>query len=125
MHLARRAFMRASGAALFTLGAPSLVHATEALAPKTRRLKLHNLHNGEKLAADYCIEGKYQPEVLAAFNKFLRDWRTGAEHQIDPRLFDLVSDIGTQMQTDGGFEVISGYRSPETNGKLHERSSGV
>jgi uncharacterized protein YcbK (DUF882 family) len=119
--------MRASGAALLTVAAPALVRASSANLPAKglRRLSLHNLHTNEKLAADYCIDGKYQPEVLAGFNKFLRDWRTGEIHHIDPRLFDLLTDINAGMDTSAGFEVISGYRSPETNGKLHERSSGV
>ena len=64
MSLARRAFLRTSGAALLTLAAPKLVLAAD--APKLRRLKLHNIHTGEKLAADYCIDGCYEPQALAA-----------------------------------------------------------
>jgi uncharacterized protein YcbK (DUF882 family) len=126
MHLPRRAFLRATGAAVLTLGAPALARATTAITPKgARGLKLHNLHTNETLAADYWIEGKYQPEVLAGFNRFLRDWRNNQEHQIDPRLFDLLHDIHAGLDAKDGFQVISGYRSPQTNGMLHEKSSGV
>ena len=125
MHLARRAFLRTSGAALLTLAAPNLVRAAESAAPKLRRLKLHNIHTGEKLAADYCIDGAYEPQALAAINKVVRDFRTGDIHAIDPRLLDLLTDINARMESNSAFEVISGYRSPATNGMLHDRSNGV
>jgi uncharacterized protein YcbK (DUF882 family) len=123
MQLARRAFLRTSGAALLTLAAPNLVSA--ATAPKLRRLKLHNIHTGEKLAADYCVNGTYEPQAMSAINKILRDFRTGDVHAIDPKLIDLLSDMNMQMESDAAFEVISGYRSPKTNGMLHNKSSGV
>jgi uncharacterized protein YcbK (DUF882 family) len=125
MSLARRAFLRTSGAALLTLAAPKLVLAAESAAPKLRRLKLHNIHTGEKLAADYCVAGRYEPQALAAINKILRDFRTGEVHDIDPRLLDLLTDLNANMESDAAFEVISGYRSPATNGMLHNRSNGV
>jgi uncharacterized protein YcbK (DUF882 family) len=125
MHLARRAFLRTSGAALLTLAAPDIVSAAEKAAPKLRRLKLHNIHTGEKLAADYCVNGAYEPQAMSAINKILRDFRTGDVHEMDPRLIDLLSDINMQMESNAAFEVISGYRSPKTNGMLHSKSSGV
>lgn len=124
MSLARRAFLRTSGAALLTLAAPNLVSAAIA-PPKLRRLKLHNIHTGEKLAADYCVNGAYEPQAMAAIDNILRDFRTGETHAIDPKLIDLLSDITMRMESDAAFEVISGYRSPRTNGMLHGKSSGV
>ena len=123
MTLARRAFLRTSGAALLTLAAPKVLLAAE--APKLRRLKLHNIHTGEKLAADYCVAGRYEPQALSAINKILRDFRTGEVYDIDPKLLDLLSDMTGRMESDAAFEVISGYRSPKTNGMLHDKSNGV
>ena len=58
-------------------------------------------------------------------NRLLRDHRTGEQHPIDPALFDILHDLRVATGTASPFQVISGYRSPSTNGMLRERSSGV
>ena len=90
-----------------------------------REVALHNLHTGESLQAIYWDEGQYVPDALAAVNKVLRDFRTGDEHMMDPRLLDLLHQVRGKVGGRAPFQVISGYRSPKTNALLHERSSGV
>jgi len=124
MTLARRAFLRTSGAALLAAGTPGGIRSAWA-APLPRRLKFENLHTGEKLALDYWCDGAYQPEALAAINKVLRDFRTGDVHAMDPRLLDLLHDVNARLETAEPFQVISGFRSPITNAALHGQSSGV
>ena len=46
---------------------------------------------------------------------FLRDFRTGDEHPIDPALFDVLNDLRLATGTKSPFQVISAYRSPQTN----------
>ena len=94
-----------------------------ALAP--RRVAFQNLHTGEKLEAVYWEQGCYVPDALAAVNRVLRDYRTGDEHMMDPRLLDLLHQVHGAVGRKAPFQVISGYRSPKTNAMLHERSSGV
>jgi len=65
------------------------------------------------------------PEARAAIQTLLRDYRTGAEHPIDPSLMDYLYDVAHVARVDPVFTVISGYRSPQTNEMLHERSSAV
>ena len=134
---ARRAFLRMGAAALLTTGMGKIVTAAvlpagitpNAGAPnagqEVRRLKFQNLHTGEKLDAEYCIAGCYQPDVLQAVNHTLRDWRNNEVHDIDPRLLDLLHDLNTRLENDDVIQVISGYRSPQSNAMMHERSSGV
>ena len=55
----------------------------------------------------------------------LRDFRTGDVHPIDPQVLDILFDLRTLCGHDAAYEVICGYRSPQTNQMLHERSSGV
>ncbi len=43
---------------------------------------------------------------------------------MDPRLLDLLAAVHGKVQK-GPFQVISGYRSPQTNAMLHERSGEV
>src|SRR5581483_7928012 len=46
-------------------------------------------------------------------------------HAIEPRLLDLLAGLHGRLGSSAPFSVISGYRSPETNEMLHERSAGV
>jgi uncharacterized protein YcbK (DUF882 family) len=38
---------------------------------------------------------------------------------------DYLGEVAAQLGKEAHFSVISGYRSPQTNAKLHERSTGV
>jgi uncharacterized protein YcbK (DUF882 family) len=97
--------------------------AASAAAP--RRIALLNLHTGERLEIEYFRDGAYAPEALAAIDVLLRDFRNGEKHLIDPKLMDYLVDVAEKLGAPPAYSVISGYRSPETNQRLHERSSGV
>lgn len=91
----------------------------------TRQVAVHNLHTGELLEAIYFDRGEYVPDALAAMNHVLRDFRTGDEHQMDPKVFDLLHTLSRTVDSRDPFQIISGYRSPHTNEMLHETTSGV
>lgn len=125
----RRAFLKlglAGAGAVSVLGPEALAcAATPAANSDPRRLVLHNLHTAEKLDAVYWENGRYVPDAVAAADKLLRDYRNGTEHPIDLRLFDLLHQVHGKLGSDQPFQVISGYRSPQTNAMLHERSHQV
>ncbi|HHD63769.1 MAG TPA: DUF882 domain-containing protein [Desulfobulbaceae bacterium] len=73
----------------------------------------------------YGYPGGYDSHALARINYLLRDFRTGEEHPIDPKLLDILFDVRRNFGGRGTFAVISGYRSPKTNKQLCARSSGV
>jgi uncharacterized protein YcbK (DUF882 family) len=124
--LTRRTALRSlalgGAGALALLAAP---HPALAEATPTRRIVLHNTHTQESLAVDYCRDGSYCGPALAAVNQVLRDHRNGAVHPIDPALLDLLHAVAGRCDRDAEFEVISGYRSPESNAAMHARSPGV
>jgi uncharacterized protein YcbK (DUF882 family) len=91
----------------------------------SRRIALTNLHTGERLDIEYFRDGSYAPDALAALEVLLRDFRNGEKHAIDPQLLDYLVDVAGQIGVPPAYSVISGYRSPQTNERLHERSSGV
>jgi len=91
---------------------------------RPKRVALSNLHTGEQLGVEY-FRGAYLPESLAAIQVLLRDFRNDEQHAIDPRLMDYLYDVARHAGVDPVFSVISGYRSPQTNERLRERSSGV
>lgn len=90
-----------------------------------RELKFLHTHTGERLAVEYFDAHDYIPDALATVNHFLRDFRTGDEHPIDPTLLDLLHRLTGLTDSSRPFEVISGYRSPVTNAMLRRQSEGV
>jgi uncharacterized protein YcbK (DUF882 family) len=90
-----------------------------------KRISLRNLHTGESLDLEFSRGGAYVPGSLAAIQVLLRDFRNDEQHVIDPRLMDYLYDVAQHSGVDPVFSVISGFRSPQTNALLRERSSGV
>ena len=95
------------------------------LLPRVRRLSFQNLHTGESWSDEYFANGRYEPQALAGIRHVLRDHRTGTSHEIDVRLLDLLVELRWTLDSEQRFEVISGYRSPQTNAMLHRESAGV
>jgi len=94
-------------------------------ASAIRRASIHNLHTGEMLDTVYWENGAYLPGALAEAMRVMRDWRNGDEHVMDPRLFDLLHAIQSRLEVSKPFQLISGYRSPQTNAMLHAESGQV
>ena len=90
-----------------------------------RKASIHNLHTGEMLDAVYWENGAYVPGALAEAMRVMRDWRNGDEHAMDPRLFDVLHAIQSRLEVKTPFQLISGYRSPQTNAMLHAESGQV
>ena len=88
-------------------------------------LTLHSLHTDERFELLPEASGRWAPAALATARHGLRDHRNGLEHEIDPGLLDLLLALAAGCGREPRFEVISGYRSPETNDMLCENSSGV
>ena len=86
---------------------------------------IHNLHTGDSLRTVYFENGRYLPDAMSELMKALRDWRSGEEHLMDPRLFDVMHALRGRLETNQPFQIISGYRSKATNDMMHERSAGV
>jgi len=117
--LSRRSFLKVATFAIAS--GPQLLRG----ADQDRSLSFLNLHTTEKLNTVYWADGGYVSESLTAINKVLRDHRTGTVYEIDRRLLDLLWRVRTELNTPEPFEIISGYRSPETNTMLRSNSSGV
>jgi uncharacterized protein YcbK (DUF882 family) len=109
-------------------GAPATAATRDAAGTHdagARRIALTNLHTGERLDIEYFRDGAYSPKALEDLEVLLRDFRNGDKHAMDPKLMDYLVDVAAQIGVPPVYSVISGYRSPETNERLHERSSGV
>ncbi len=117
----RRSFICTSLCAAAGLLLPGSVLATPS-PPKS--LCFYHTHTGERMEIDYQ-PGGYKGEVRRSLEYFLRDFRTGEQHALDPALFDSLYTIQNCCGSPVSIEVISAYRSPKTNAYLRKNSSGV
>ena len=90
------------------------------------RLSFFHTHTGERLDIVYRRGDTYIPEAVSTLEHYLRDHRTGDVHPINPRLFDLLSDLTSAVGRPGTeIDVVCGYRTPWSNEYLRSHSSGV
>jgi len=111
-------------AASFLLMATARVEDAAAFGD-TRTLSFYHTHTRESLTVTFRRDGQYDSGALQQLNWFLRDWRVEKPAQMDPRLFDILWEVYRQSGSSQPINIISAYRSPETNGALRRRSSGV
>lgn len=90
-----------------------------------RSLKFNHTHTGKSLQVTYFSAGQYVPEAMTELRVFLADWRNQKEKDIDPELMDILWQIQKISANNDSFEVISAFRSEETNAMLHSKSKGV
>lgn len=90
-----------------------------------RTLSFHALNTQESITVTYWRDGRYVQSELDKLNAFLRDSRNGDLVQMDPHLFDVLWHVRRTLASDAPYEVLSAYRSPETNAWLASASRGV
>lgn len=87
-------------------------------------IKLAHSHTGDMLDIVYRIGDTYIPEALDQLNNFLRDTHNAEINQFDPRTFDVLHTMLARLgKPNAVIDVLSGYRSQETNDEL--RASGT
>jgi len=99
--------------------------AAHAETRQARSLTLVHTHTGEHLSETYFDSNGYVPDALGRINRFLRDFRTDEVHAIDVRVLDILHDLQVMTGHDAPYEIISGYRSLQTNAALRRNSTGV
>ena len=55
----------------------------------------------------------------------MRDWRLNEPTKMDPKLFDIIWEVYRESGSKLPIDVLSGYRSPQTNSMLRRRSRQV
>jgi uncharacterized protein YcbK (DUF882 family) len=124
--ISRRVFLTAGLAATVACFHPfKAVAAVSNIFFDERTLSFYNTHTGESIKTVYWTRGIYVPEALADINYILRDYRTGGVKEIDTDLIDLLFAIHRKLESTAPFNIISGYRSQETNSFLNIMSDGV
>ena len=123
MKWTRRRWIAAVGM-LFSAAAATAV-AVAKDAPERCSLELKNLHTGEVLKVSFERDAGPDAAAIAKLQHLLRDYRVDEEHPMDPALYGLLCDLARAAGYPARYEVISGYRSPRTNQKLHDAGHAV
>lgn len=120
---AKRWFLVGALAALTVAPASGAFAAT--LGPAERSLWLRRGRTGEVVREVYWADGQFVPDGLLAVNKLFRDSRSGEILPIDIRLMDLLATLHRACGSTAPIELVSGYRTPNTNRMLRNRRSSA
>ena len=91
----------------------------------TRTVILSDQHTNESGSFTFMVNGVYDQAVLDKLNWFCRDWRLNEPTKMDPHLFDIIWEVYRESGSTQPVDVLSGYRSPQTNAMLRRRSRQV
>ncbi|MDI1228793.1 MAG: DUF882 domain-containing protein [bacterium] len=88
-------------------------------------LRFYNLHTEESIT----VTRNRGESISREANWFMRDFRRGEAANMDPQLFDLLGRLKTAIQRrhpglDVEYQVVSPYRSPDTNEALRDAGGG-
>jgi uncharacterized protein YcbK (DUF882 family) len=124
--LSRRRFLKGVACgALLTMGTPKIVQAAFSGFTAHKTLAFEHNHTGETLKLTYFEQGRYIYGALDEISYFLRDHHNDAVHSVDPALLDQLYDVKLLLGVNKPFNIVSGYRSPQTNANLRRHSRGV
>jgi len=72
------------------------------------------------VSVTYVRNYRYNSAALDQINHIFRDRHNNEETDIDPQLLDFIADLRDRvgLPETVTFDILSGYRSPETNAKL-------
>lgn len=121
--LPRRGFLGliVGACSLMLSGENAAAAPQRALVRGPRRLYLIRAQSGETFRDVYFADGVYVPDAMARLRQLLRDPQTDALHDIDPRLIDYLAALQARIEARQPLDVVSGYRSPESNAAARKR----
>jgi uncharacterized protein YcbK (DUF882 family) len=104
------------------MAVPGTVRAVP--APVRRRLRLVNLHTGEKFSGVYRDDRGPLATAMADLSAFLRDSRSAATIEVDVGVIDFLAAVMDAVDAPTA-TILSAYRTPETNAMLARTTFGV
>lgn len=98
------------------------------VAPQgTQSIVIWHRQSGERIDVTTRNNGHYNPAAFEQIDHIFRDRHTGEEYPVDPRLIDALAELRDKllMSPSDPIELLSGYRSPESNGNLAKTNKYV
>jgi uncharacterized protein YcbK (DUF882 family) len=119
MQIGRRGLL----AGAIAVGASAMIGTSAFAALPERRLAFRNVHTNETFDARFMGANGWDNQGLAELNHGLRDWRNNESTDMDPQLMLLISQIRDKLglPVQAKVDMISGYRSPQTNSALRAK----
>jgi len=123
----RREVIRAGLGGLVALAvAPVAAQAQAVTGGGSRVVRIQRVQTGESFEGVYWRDGRYDRDALRKLDVVFRDPSMDETTPMDPRLFDVLSTVARQLGAeDETYQVISGYRAPETNAARARQSRRV
>lgn len=121
----RREVIRAGLGGLVALAALPAPAQAQAVASGARTIRIRRVQTGESFSGVYWRDGRYDRDALRRLDVLFRDPSMDETTPMDPRLFDVLFTIARHVGSDEYYEVISGYRAPETNAARARQSRRV
>src|SRR6195256_5822702 len=119
--LNRRRLLGAAAAAT----AVAFVTPSRAISFAPRSVSLYNIHTGEWVRTVYWADGHYIRDAVRDINWVLRDYHSDEVRPMNAGVLDLLGMLRSRLDSRDPFLVMSGYRSPTTNARMHAHSSDV
>jgi uncharacterized protein YcbK (DUF882 family) len=111
-----------------SLGAAAFVAVTAqvelARAGDDRTISFYHIHTQETLTIQYKKDGRFLPDAMKKISWILRDWRKNQATTMDPNTVDIIWEMHRELGSQQPVNIISGYRSPETNEMLRKTRGG-
>ncbi len=120
----RRGFLATATGAAALCGFPLVARATTLTASTVRDLAADHTHTHESIELTYAIGERYVPRALSELDYFLRDHYSGQVGKMDPALYDIMYALRRSLRARIPYQIISGYRSPQTNEHLRTTRGG-
>lgn len=102
----------------------SIIVSASSAQNETRTLEIYNIHTKETTRVTFKSKGRYDSEGLDKLNHVFRDWRLDEPTKMDPKLFDLLWELKTELGANEPIHLISGHRSQKTNNMLRRTRGG-
>ena len=118
--LPRRGFLAAA------VGLAAVVATTPSMAQGApRALRVRRNFTEDSFSGVYWRDGRYDRDALRQLDHVFRDLSAAETTPMDPRLFDVLHAAAEAVDSSDTWEVISGYRTPETNAARSRQSRRV
>lgn len=121
----RREVIRAGLGGLVALALTPAAAAAQVSGGGARVLRVRRVQTGETFSGVYWRDGRHDREALRQLDILFRDPSRDEVTPMDPRLFDVLHTIARHLDSDEHYEVISGYRAPESNAARARQSRRV
>jgi len=92
-----------------------------------RRIVMAYPYTRETIDVVYFHDGAYDARAMEKINNLMRDRHANVAGAIDPELIDYMVDIRKRLGLPPTvqFQILSGYRTPETNARLAVTNGNV